>query len=163
MRCDLDDAIYGLMTTNPLSAPQLGATLDFMRLLWSLAHELHSMSKRTKSRLGVTGPQRLALRVVGRQAKMSAGTLAEVLHLHPSTLTGILRRLIEGGLLARVEDPSDARRIRLSLTKAGKRLDRTSAHTVEAAVTRALRKTPTSDLAAATRVINTVISELERG
>jgi DNA-binding MarR family transcriptional regulator len=40
--------------------------------------------------VGVTGPQRLVLRVVGLFPGMSAGELATVLRVHPSTLTGVL-------------------------------------------------------------------------
>src|SRR5262249_10104350 len=40
----------------------LDPVLDFMRLLWSIEHDLQRMSKRMKGELGITGPQRLVLR-----------------------------------------------------------------------------------------------------
>ena len=49
--------------------------------------------KRMEQRSGVTGPQRLVLRVVGLFPGISAGALARLLHVHPSTLTGVLHRL----------------------------------------------------------------------
>ena len=42
----------------------LDAVLDFMRLLWSIEHGLQSTSKRMRARLGITGPQRLAFKIV---------------------------------------------------------------------------------------------------
>ena len=70
----------------------LGPVLEFMRTLWALDHALQSASKRMESRLRVTAPQRLVVRIVGRYPGVSAGELSEILHLHPSTLTGILGR-----------------------------------------------------------------------
>ena len=43
----------------------LGEPLEFLRLLWAVAHALHSTSKRLEATLGVTGPQRLGLQMVG--------------------------------------------------------------------------------------------------
>src|SRR5258708_17032792 len=73
--------------------PALGAVLDFMRLLWAVDHALQSSSKRMEATYGITGPQRLVVRIVGRFPGIAAGRAAEVLHVHPSTLTGILKRL----------------------------------------------------------------------
>jgi DNA-binding MarR family transcriptional regulator len=71
--------------------------------------------------IGVTGPQRLVLRVVGLFPGMSAGDLATVLRVHPSTLTGVLQRLVDQRLPARANDPGDRRRAILRLTRRGVR------------------------------------------
>ena len=73
--------------------PPLGAVLDFMRLLWAVDHALQSASKRMESAFGMTSPQRLVVRIVGRFPGIAAGRVAEILHVHPSTLTGVLKRL----------------------------------------------------------------------
>ena len=65
------------------SASPLGGTLEFMRLLWSLDHALQKRSKWMARRGGVTGPQRLALRLIGHMPHVSAGLLADMLKLHP--------------------------------------------------------------------------------
>src|ERR1043166_1406830 len=46
------------------SADMYGAALDFMRAVWALDHALRSRSKRMKREIGLTGPQRLVLRLV---------------------------------------------------------------------------------------------------
>src|SRR5258708_10274784 len=89
--------------------PPLGAVVDFMRLLWAVDHSLQSASKRMESIFGITGPQRLVVRIVGRFPGIAAGRVAEILHVHPSTLTGILRRLEARGVLQRRIDPRDGR------------------------------------------------------
>src|SRR5712691_8238461 len=113
------------------AAYPLDPVLDFMRLLWSIEHGLQKMSKRMESELGITGPQRLVLRVVGQFPGLSAGDLAHIVRLHPSTITGILQRLVQRGLLARERDPSDNRRARLRLKRRAVAYTRTSPRTVE--------------------------------
>jgi DNA-binding MarR family transcriptional regulator len=122
--------------------PNLGPVLDFLRLLWAVDHALQSGSKRMESSLGVTGPQRLVLRIVGRFPGISAGELAQILHVHPSTLTGVLRRLQARALLQRRADPNDARRALFTLSAKGRKLDSLQTGTVEAAVRRALLRLP---------------------
>src|ERR1700704_2780485 len=96
---------------------RLDPVLDFLRLLWSIEHGLQKLSKRMEAELGITGPQRLVLRVVGQFPGLSAGELAHIVRLHPSTITGILQRLVAGGLLERQRDPIDTRRTRLRLKR----------------------------------------------
>ena len=74
--------------------PALSGTLSFMQLLWELHHELQAQSKEMEHRHGVTGPQRLVLRLVGRFPGVSPGELAALLRLHPSTLTGVPSRAV---------------------------------------------------------------------
>jgi DNA-binding MarR family transcriptional regulator len=97
--------------------------LQFMQLLWAVVHGLEKTSKRMAGDIGITGPQRLALRVVGLLPGVSAGDLAATLHVHPSTLTGVLRRLTRQRLLQRDDDPRDRRRALLRLTARGSRVN----------------------------------------
>jgi DNA-binding MarR family transcriptional regulator len=143
------------------NAAALGNVLEFMRVIWQLDHALHRTSKRMATHLGVTGPQRLVIRIVGRFPEIPAGRLADLLHLHPSTLTGILKRLERQGLLRRRADPQDARRSLLTLTDKGRTLNVDAGGTVEACVARALRKTPPQKLAAARAVLADIASRLD--
>jgi MarR family transcriptional regulator, organic hydroperoxide resistance regulator len=143
------------------SEPDLDPVLDFLRLLWGIEHRLQSASKRMEAALGITGPQRLVLRVVARFPGLSAGDLAEVVRLHPSTVTGILQRLVQKNLLARDTDPDDSRRVRLHVRPAAKQFTQRSRGTVEAAVARALKQLPARDIAQARRVLAAVTGALE--
>src|SRR5262245_47820556 len=100
----------------------LGPVLEFMRLLWAVDHGLQSTSKKMRAALGITAPQRLVVRIVARHPGIAAGDLAALMHVHPSTLTGVLARLERRRLLARERDPADGRRARLRLTPSGRRL-----------------------------------------
>jgi DNA-binding MarR family transcriptional regulator len=147
--------------TTPMSGARLaGDAFEFMRLLWALDHALQSKSKRMLSTLGVTGPQRLVVRAVGRQPGISAGALASLLHLHPSTLTGVLSRLVERRLLERWADPADSRRALFRLTARGRKVDEVETGTVEGAIRRVLRGQSVAAIAAAARVIGALGAEL---
>ena len=136
----------------------LGEVLEFMRLLWAVAHGMHSISRQMKSSLGVTGRQRLVLRMVGRFPGITASRLARLLHIHPST--GVVKRLVEQGYLERQEDALDARRATLRLTAAGFALDVPATGTVEAAVQRLLLRVPEAQRLAAQELLTALAEEL---
>lgn len=128
-------------TTPSEALPALDQTLTFMRTLWYLEHALERASKHMEDRHGVTGPQRLALRVIGVMPDVGPAELADALHLHRSTITGILQRLESRGLITRVSHEQDGRRVHLRVTRAGARLNAPgAAGTVEEAVRRVLRQ-----------------------
>jgi DNA-binding MarR family transcriptional regulator len=135
--------------------------LQFMRALWATVHGLQKLSKRMTAELGVTGPQRLVLRVVGILPGVSAGTLASILHVHPSTLTGVLQRLIAQRLLTRSAEPGDRRRAVLTLTERGARVNATTEGTVEAAIRDALRTVRPRDRVATMAVLSVLSTYLE--
>lgn len=113
-----------------------------------------------QSRVGVTGPQRLTLRLIGLRPGLSAGELAAALHLHPSTLTGVLHRLVAQGLVARTGDPDDARRAVLRLTPRGAAVNARRSGTVEAAVAETLHAVGERDRRATTRMLEYLAGRL---
>lgn len=134
--------------------------LQFMQVLWAVVHGLEKTSKRMARDLGVTGPQRLALRVIGLFPGVSAGDLAAILHVHPSTLTGVLRRLAAQRWLLRVHDPRDRRRATLRLTGRGARINGPGRGTVESAVAEVLDGVNTRDREATMRVLDRLACRL---
>lgn len=139
----------------PHQGPQasLGRVLDFMRLLWAVEHGLTRVSRRMERTAGITGPQRMVVRLVGQHPGISAGDLARTLHVHPSTLTEVLKRLTDRGVLERAQDPADARRALFRLTRRGLELDAQRRGTGESRVRVALASLSDQDLAAAARVL----------
>ncbi|MBS2020596.1 MAG: MarR family transcriptional regulator [Deltaproteobacteria bacterium] len=133
-----------------------------MRLLWAMDHGLQRRSKRMEVELGVTGQQRVIIRLIGRFPGVTAGKLAELVHVHPSTLTGVLKRLVDRGYIARERDKHDARVAHFSLLPPGEKIDGTQAGTVEAAVRRALARLEPEKLDAARAVLAVVADELGR-
>jgi DNA-binding MarR family transcriptional regulator len=131
-----------------------------MQLIWALDHALQTRSKGMRSSIGVTGPQRLAIRLIARFPGIPAGQLAELMHADPSTLTGILKRLERQGLVKRRPDPRDGRRALFGVTEGGRRIDAARAGTVEAAVEAAIAATPPMKLQHAREVLKTLTQSL---
>jgi MarR family transcriptional regulator, organic hydroperoxide resistance regulator len=138
----------------------LGPGLDFLRELWALDHALQKLSKRMERTLGVSGPQRLALRLVGRFPGLPAGRLARLLHLHPSTVSGLVRRLVDRGLIARSSEGPDRRRAELRITPAGIDLLARPESNIESAVWSALGGLPPRKVQAALKVLASVSMRL---
>lgn len=124
------------------SADGIGEVLEFMQHLWSLDHSLQKLSRTMRARYGISGPQRLVLRIVGTYPGISAGLVAETLRVHPSTLTGVFKRLVRHDLIQRDADDRDGRRAVLRLTAKGRKLVSLREDTVEEAVRSALARIP---------------------
>lgn len=146
----------------PVLLPPLGEVLDLLRLLWAVEHQLQSTSKRMEAQLGITAPQRFVLRLVGRFPGITASQLAQALHVNPSTVTGIIKRLTGRRLIARRLDPHDRRRTFLGLTAAGRSINAETAGTVEGAVQQVIDSTPPAKAAAAREVLGSLAAALER-
>jgi DNA-binding MarR family transcriptional regulator len=133
-----------------------------MRALWGVNHGLESTSRRMKAAIGVTGPERMVIRLIGRYPGISSGELARILRVHPSTLTGLLKRLAARSLVLRRADSSDARRALFTLTAKGAVVDKQRRGTVEAAVTAALDALPRRDVEVALGVLDALAHSMER-
>ncbi len=128
-------------------------TLVFLRTVWALDHRLQSHSKRMRALTGVTGPQRLILRILMLKPNTSPSELARVLFFHKSTVSVILRSLESGGLVRRTPNPKDRRAVVLALTPKGRRVAERQAGTVESVFRRVLARTPARDVEVARRVL----------
>ena len=149
------------MNTAPSNVDLDGEVLTFLDLLWAMDHGLNLVSKHMLATLGVTGPQRAVIRLIGRDPGLTAGEIADRAHQDRSTLSVILRRLEENGHVARTGDPEDLRRVRLYLTPSGERVDREQEGTVEAAVRRALAQLGPRQASSAMTALRVLARELE--
>lgn len=84
--------------------------------------------------LGITYPQYLVLLVLWEADEpMSVGAIGERLHLDSGTLTPLLKRLQNQGIVTRERDPDDERRVLVTPTAAGRAM-RSRAATIPAEV-----------------------------
>jgi DNA-binding MarR family transcriptional regulator len=77
-------------------------------------------SRKTLREFGVSGPQIWALRTISEADVVNMGDLAQRMHLHMSTITGIIDRLEIAKLVTRERSSSDARVMELRLTPKGR-------------------------------------------
>jgi len=102
---------------------------EWLKLDHQLCFALYSaslaMTKRYKpllEPLGLTYPQYLAMLVLWEGDGLTVSQLGERLALDSGTLTPLLKRLEGAGLVQRLRDAADERRVLLQLTARGRRL-----------------------------------------
>ena len=86
--------------------------------LLKLAREL----RRESHALGVTGGQVSLLIQIQRNRGIGVRGLASIERMSPASMSGYVDRLEKAGLLERVRDEGDRRRVGLTLTSEGERL-----------------------------------------
>jgi len=128
-----------------LSQAELEAA-EVVRSLRRLFKGIHEYSKALQKRSGLSSPQAWALTILDAGGQLSLRELAERMYAHPSTVSGIMERLVTRGVVRRQTDPRDRRGIRLSLTPAGRRLLRSSPPPVQVGLRRALVGMPAARL-----------------
>lgn len=107
-----------MTTRSPSSPPTTAATADRLRLsVTRLSRRL-----RRESGSGLTPSQSAMLATVERHGPLSLGTLAEREGVAPPTVTRMVNRLADDGLVRREADPADGRSIRVSITRPGRAL-----------------------------------------
>lgn len=138
----------------------LGEALEIMRVLWSLDHALQKRSRKMRRSMGVTGEQRLAMRLALHAPGLSAGDLSALLHIHPSTLTGMMKRLVDRGYMKTRFDAADRRRLQLEVTAKGVKVLRETGPTIESSVAAALKETPDDDVVIARAFLERLVAAL---
>jgi DNA-binding MarR family transcriptional regulator len=110
---------------------RVAATPDWQQLDRQLCFALYSASlamtkiyKPLLEPLALTYSQYLALLVLWERDRVTVGELGERLFLDSGTLTPLLKRLEAAGLVQRERDSGDERRVVVSLTTAGRALQR---------------------------------------
>src|SRR5215212_4289988 len=90
----------------------------FRELTWhGQKHAIHTL---TRPEIGLTMPQMVTLLAIHDSGSCRMGTLADVTQQSGGTLTGIVDRLIDDGLVERVRSAEDRRVIEVTLTVRGR-------------------------------------------
>ena len=90
--------------------------------LYSTSLAMTKLYKPLLDELGLTYPQYLVMLVLWEGDGPMVSELGERLYLDSGTLTPLLKRLEAAGLIARVRDTQDERRVHITLTAAGRKL-----------------------------------------
>jgi len=111
------------------ASPTLPPASEMLKLDHQLCFALYSASlamtkmyKPLLEPLGLTYPQYLAMLVLWEADGITVSELGQRLQLDSGTLTPLLKRMEAGGLVQRLRDTADERRVMLHLTAAGRSL-----------------------------------------
>lgn len=94
--------------------------LEFIFALHDLARTMKLYADQKASQFGMTRSQWAVLSKLERSEGLKQSELAELLDVQPITLTRLIDRLCDNGLIERRADADDRRAKRLYLTKAAK-------------------------------------------
>lgn len=96
--------------------------------IYATHHAVGQIYQPLLSEIGLTYPQYLVMVTLWGGDGLTVGELGARLDLESSTLTPLIKRLEAQGLLTRKRDVNDERKVRISLTSAGKALQDDAAH-----------------------------------
>ena len=105
---------------NPDQALLLDNQLCFA--LYSASLAMTKLYKPMLDPLGLTYPQYLAMLALWERDGLMVSELGERLYLDSGTLTPLLKRLESAGLVGRIRDTADERRVHITLTAQGRKL-----------------------------------------
>ncbi|HVZ78930.1 MAG TPA: MarR family transcriptional regulator [Gemmatimonadaceae bacterium] len=93
-----------------------------MNAVRHIVRALRVSSRMIETRMGISGAQLFVLQQLREKPAESLNELADRTATHQSSVSVVVRRLVERGLVARTTATADRRRVELSLTDAGRRL-----------------------------------------
>jgi len=102
--------------------PPFSLNREFAFILNDVARLLRTYADHRAAQFGITRAQWVVLVRVQRSEGLNQSELAELLDLQPITLTRLLDKLCDSGLIERRPDPADRRAKRLFLTAAARPL-----------------------------------------
>jgi MarR family transcriptional regulator, organic hydroperoxide resistance regulator len=92
--------------------------------LYSASRAMTAAYRPILGELNLTYPQYLVMLVLWEEGLITVGRLGERLQLDSGTLSPLLKRLEANGFVRRERSPADERTVLVSLTPAGRRLER---------------------------------------
>ena len=131
---------------------------QFCFALYSTSLAMTRLYKPLLDALGLTYPQYLALLVLWEKDGLTVSELGEKLFLDSGTLTPLLKRLEGAGLVSRLRDVADERRVHITLTAAGRGL-KTRAEKIPGCIMKAAQ-CPLPELVALTQQVQALRQRL---
>jgi MarR family transcriptional regulator, organic hydroperoxide resistance regulator len=112
------------MQSEPESADAATASVEDWELLAQVAQAYRSLSDTFMDQIGMHRAQATLLCRLFDHDGMTQSEIAEQLSVQGATVTNMLQRMEEAGLVTRRRDPEDNRLVRVYLTDTGRRQER---------------------------------------
>ncbi len=120
------NTIQNMKTKSTSSNPAMQLDNQLCFALYSTSLAMTKVYKPLLAGLGLTYPQYVVMLVLWESDGLMVSEIGERLFLDSGTLTPLLKRLEIGGLVARVRDTDDERRVHIKLTNAGRALKKSA-------------------------------------
>ena len=136
---------------------QITATLDSIR---RIIRVLRRSSRLAEREFGVGGAQLFVLQQLARAPAGSINELAERTYTHQSSVSTVVRRLVQQGLVERQPASEDRRRRELRLTRRGQHLVDRAPLPAQIRLIRGLHALPPTQLQQLVLLLNRVVREM---
>lgn len=138
--------------------PEVRATLDAFR------HIVQALRVgRQAPRAGISGAQLFALQQIADHPDASVNDIAARTFTHQSSVSVVIQRLVEAGLVVKMPSEHDRRRMRLALTAKGTRALSRVPRTVQEDLVTAVSNLPAADRRALARLMTAVARAVTPG
>jgi DNA-binding MarR family transcriptional regulator len=138
----------GSNTSRPARVPERAEDIRaVMNALRRIVRDLRLGAREAERSVGISGAQLFVLQALADGPAASLNELADRTHTDQSSVSVVVRRLVERKLIARKPSEKDARRTELNLTAAGRRLLSRSPEPTQARLVQALDRMPRADFA----------------
>jgi DNA-binding MarR family transcriptional regulator len=115
------------------------AVLDAVR---RIVRTLHESSRAAEKAVGLSGAQLFVLQALADTPGLSLNALADRTHTHQSSVSTVVSRLVERGLVLRAPAADDGRRLELRVSAEGRRLVARAPDAAQARLIHAIEQLP---------------------
>jgi DNA-binding MarR family transcriptional regulator len=140
------------------TAPSSRDILDSLR---RIVQVLRESSRRAEQQLGISGAQLFVLEKLAEAPSQSLNDLSERTHTHQSSVSTVVARLVERGLVARQRSPTDGRRLELVLTARGRRMAANTPGAVQERLIRTIQGLPPRSARQLASLLRQVVSGMD--
>lgn len=135
-----------MLSDSPLPIrEEITAAMDALR---RIVRVLRASSVATERAVGLSGAQMFILKQVQAVGSSSIQSLADLTHTHQSSVSTVVSKLVERGLVTREPAPDDRRRMEVTLTVAGSQVLQDGPAVAQTALVEGLARLAPADRAA---------------
>ncbi len=144
-------------TTAPRRSDSIRSVMDALR---RIVRDLRLSARDAERGAGISGAQLFVLQMLADEPASSLNELADRTLTDQSSVSVVVKRLVDRKLVARKASTEDARRIELSLTAAGRRLLARCPEPTQARLVSALRRLTPAELANLTTSLAALVQQM---
>jgi DNA-binding MarR family transcriptional regulator len=138
-------------------APQVRAVLDSLR---RVVRDLRLSAREAERIAGISGAQLFVLQTLATAPAASINDLAERTMTDQSSVSVVVRRLVEKKLVVRKPSPDDSRRVELELSARGRKLLARCPEPTQARLLASLRRLAPTELSSLTAGMAALVREM---
>ena len=143
--------------TRTSKAPQVRAVLDSLR---RVVRDLRLSARDAERIAGISGAQLFVLQTLATAPAASINDLAERTMTDQSSVSVVVRRLVERKLVVRKPSPEDSRRVELELSARGRKLLARCPEPTQARLLASLRRLAPAELSSLTAGMAALVREM---